>query len=64
MEVITKGELNKAQVLAKKIIEWSHDNRVFLYPEKCKEIRISFACTPQEFNAITIDGEIIRVDVK
>lgn len=59
--MITKGELNNAQVLANKIIEWFHDNRVFLYPEKCKEIRISFACTPQEFDAITIDGKELEV---
>ena len=60
-EVITKGELSNAQGLANEIIEWSHDNRVVLNPEKCKELRISFARTPQLFDAITIDGKELEI---
>ena len=59
--MITKGELCNAQGLANEIIEWSHDNRVVLNHEKCKEMRISFVTTPQRFDVITIDGKELEV---
>ena len=36
-------------------------NRVVLNPDKCKEMRISFARDPDCFDAITIDGKELKV---
>ena len=45
-EVVTKGITNEAQSIVNQVIEWSHVNRVELNPDKCKELRISFARNP------------------
>ena len=42
-------------------MEWSHENRVFLDPDTCKEIRISSIHKPEQFDAITIDGKELEV---
>ena len=41
-EVVGKGELSSAQIIAGKEAKWSLANRVQLNIEKCKELRISF----------------------
>ena len=45
-EVVPKGITNEAQSIVNQVIEWSHVNRVELNPDKCKELRISFARNP------------------
>ena len=42
-EQIEKGNFSNAQGMTDQIIEWSRTNRVLLNPDKCKEMRISFA---------------------
>ena len=42
-EVVGKGEVSSAQIIADKVVEWSLANRVQLNSEKCKELQISFA---------------------
>ena len=56
-EIVPKGNASNAQDITDQIIEWSHENRVVLNPDKCKEIRISFTHKPEQFDAITIDGK-------
>ena len=42
------------------LIEWSRKNRVVLNPDKCKELRISFARNPEAFDLVSIDGNEIE----
>ena len=42
-EVVVKGREIHVQAIADSVIEWSHENRVQLNADKCKELRISFA---------------------
>ena len=36
-------------------------NRVQLNPDKCKELRISFARTPVELDAVVMDRKVVEV---
>ena len=61
-EVTQKGNASNAQGLTDELIEWSRDNRVVLNPDKCKELRISFARNPEAFDPVSIDGnEYLKV---
>ena len=42
-EVVVMGREIHVQAIADSVIEWSHENRVQLNADKCKELRISFA---------------------
>ena len=39
-EVVVKGGESRMQAIANRVIEWSHENRVQLNADKCKELRI------------------------
>ena len=60
-EVVPKGNTSKAQSIVNQVIEWSHVNRVQLNPDKCKELRISFARNPVELDAVVIDRKEVEV---
>ena len=60
-EVVPKENTSKAQSIVNQVIEWSHVNRVQLNPDKCKELRISFARNPVELDAIVIDRKEVEV---
>ena len=56
--VIQKGNASSAQGITDELIEWSRKNRVVLNPDKCKELRISFARNPEAFDPVSIDDEV------
>ena len=58
---MAKGELSNAQRYTDKVIQWSLENRVQLNTEKCKEMRISFTKSQQEFEPILINGDTLEV---
>ena len=60
-EVVPKGNTTKAQSMVNQVIEWTHVNRVQLNPDKCKELRISFARNPVELDAVVIDRKEVEV---
>ena len=60
-DVVAKGNASKAQNTVNQVIEWSHVNRVQLNPDKCKELRISFARSPVELDAVVIDRKEVEV---
>ena len=60
-EVFPKGNTSKAQSIVNQVIEWTHVNRVQLNPDKCKELRISFARNPVELDAVVIDRKEVEV---
>ena len=60
-EVIQKGNASNAQGITDELIEWSRENRVVLNPDKCKELRISFARNPEAFDTVSISGNEIEV---
>ena len=60
-EVVPKGNTSNAQSIVNQVIEWSRANRVQLNPEKCKELRISFARNPVELDTLVIDGKEVEV---
>ena len=60
-EVIQKGNSTNAQDITDELIECSLKSRVVLNPDKCKELRISFAWNPEAFDPVSIDGNEIEV---
>ena len=60
-ETVAKRELSNAQRNTDKVIQWSLENRVQLNTEKCKEMRISFTKSQQEFEPILINGDTLEV---
>ena len=60
-EVVPKGKTSGAQLIADKVAEWSHNNRVQLNPDKCKELRISFSRKKQVFEPIKVGGKHLQV---
>ena len=60
-EVVGKGEVSSAQIIADKVAEWSLANRVQLNNEKCKELRISFARNKARFEAIRVHGKELEL---
>ena len=60
-EVFQKGNASNAQGITDELIEWSRKNRVVLNPDKCKELKISFARNPDAFDPVSIDGNEIEV---
>ena len=60
-EVVPKGNISNAQSIVDQVIEWSRVNRVQLNPDKCKELRISFARNPVELDTLIIDGKEVEV---
>ena len=60
-EVIRKGQMSNAQIIADEVAEWSNRNRVKLNIDKCEELRISFASISCEFPPVAIGGEHIKV---
>ena len=59
-EVVRKGQVSNAQIIADEVAEWSSRNRVKLNIDKCKELRISFASVSREFPPVVIGGECIK----
>ena len=59
--MVVKGELSNAQRHTDKVIQWSLENRVQLNTGKCKEMRISFTKSQQEFEPILINGDTLEV---
>ena len=41
--------------------KWSHENRVHLNSDKCKQFRISFSKEPAAFDPVVIKGREIEV---
>ena len=49
------------QAMANRVIEWSHENRVQLNTDKCKELRISFAKEQRVFDPVIIEGKEVEL---
>ena len=60
-EMAAKGELSNAQCHTDKVIQWSLENRVQLNTEKCKEMRVSFTKSQQQFEPILINSHTLDV---
>ena len=60
-EFVPKGGASNAQCIADQVIQWSHDNRVHLNADKCKELRISFAKEPTEFDPVIFGRKELEV---
>ena len=60
-EVVGKGEVSSAQIIADKVAEWSLANRVQLKNEKCTELRISFARNKATFESIRVHGKELEL---
>ena len=60
-EVVVKGGESHVQAIANRVIEWSHENRVQLNADKCKELRISFAKEQRVFDPIIIEGNEVEL---
>ena len=60
-EVVVKGGESHVQAIANRVIEWSHENRVQLNADKCKELRISFAKEQRVFDPIIIEGKEVEL---
>ena len=52
---------SNAQRTTERIVQWSLENRVQLNTDKCKEMRISFTKSQQEFEPILINGDALEV---
>ena len=60
-EVVVKGGESHVQAIANRVIEWSHENRVQLNADKCKELRISFAKEQRVFDPIIIEEKEVEL---
>ena len=60
-ETVAKGELSNAQRTTERVVQWSLENRVQLNTDRCKEIRISFSKSQQEFEPILINRDALEV---
>ena len=60
-EAVAKGGESHMQAIANRVIEQSHENRVQLNADKCKELRISFAKEQRVFDPITIEGKEVEL---
>ena len=60
-EVVLKGYTSNAQSIVNHVIQWSLANTVQLNPDKCKELRISFARNPVELDVVIFDGKEVEV---
>ena len=60
-EVVVKGREIHVQAIADSVIEWSHENRVQLNADKCKELRISFAKEQRVFDPVIIEGKEVEL---
>ena len=60
-EVVVKGGESHVQAIANRVIEWSHENRVQLNADKCKELRISFAKEQRVFDPVIIEGKEVEL---
>ena len=60
-ETVAKGELSNAQRTTDRVVLWSLENIVHLNTDKCKEMRISFTKSQQEFEPILINGDALEV---
>ena len=60
-EIVAKKGVSNVQFMADKVAQWSHDNRVQLNLDKCKELRISFAKNKPEFQPILINGKELEI---
>ena len=59
-EVVVKGREIHVQAIADSVIEWSHENRVQLNADKCKDLRISFAKEQRVFDPVIIEGKEVE----
>ena len=53
-KTVAKGELSNVQSATDRVVQWSLENRVHLNTDNCKEMRISFTKSQQEFEPILI----------
>ena len=60
-EVVGKGAVSSAQIIADKVAEWSLTKRVQLNNEKCKELRISFVRNKATFQPIRVHGKELEL---
>ena len=60
-EVVVNGREIHVQAIADSVIEWSHENRVQLNADKCKELRISFAKEQRVFDPVIIEGKEVEL---
>ena len=60
-ETVAKGELSNAKRTTERVVQWSLENRVQLNTDKCKEMRISFTKSQQEFEPILINSDALEV---
>ena len=60
-DVVGKGEVSSAQIIADKVAEWSLANRVLFNNEKFKELRISFARNKAIFEPIGVHGKELEL---
>ena len=58
---VVKGGESHVQAIANRVIEWSHENRVQLNADKCKELRISCAKEQRVFDPIIIEGKEVEL---
>ena len=59
-EFVPKGGASNTQCIADRVVQWSHDNRVHLNADKCKELRISFTKKPTDFDPVIVGGKSWR----
>ena len=57
-EVVRKGQVSNAQIIADEVAEWSNRDRVKLNIDKCKELHISFAAVSREFPPVLSEESV------
>ena len=60
-EVVVKGGESHVQAIANRVIKWSHETRVQLNADKCKELRASFAKEQRAFDPVIIEGKEVEL---
>ena len=58
-EVVDSREVSQAQNAINEITQWSEINKFQLHPKKCKELRISFSCSPAIGELVSINETAI-----
>ena len=58
-EVVDSREVSEAQNAIDEITQWSEINKFQLHPKKCKELRISFSCSPAIHELVLINETAI-----
>ena len=59
--IVHKGDVSNAHSISAQVILWWQENSMHLNPDKCKEVRFSFAHNPEEFHADVVKGRELEV---